>query len=631
MVSLRETFISSIDQYPQNQKETIISVLNYIEHHASSDNNKINTTSFEHSLAVAQSLSNREFDFVMVSATLLHHITLDESMGYDNIQKLFGTEISSLVKGIKKISSVPIINKSLFFGNEDFCFDRIDNYRKLLLSLSSDMRVMIIKLFDRLHNMQTIEQISQAKQKYYALESVLIYAQIAERIGLSELKSKIEDLAFPYAYPEEYNKFIKYFKNNLIINDNFIDQKTAEIKNFLSQKNMAYVKIQGRIKHLYSIYSKLKTEKETSKINFYDLYGIRIIVPTVENCYQVLGLIHEIYKPMPGRIIDMIASPKGNGYQSLHTTIQNSPNDIFEVQIRTPEMHRHAEFGAAAHWHYKTSDNRLAISKSQKEWLLELQNACKLNSNRDFLDYIKSDLFVTRIFIFSPAGDIFSMPKGSSVLDFAYRVHTRIGDQCSGAKINGILSSIDTVLNNGDSVEIVTSKRTRPNINWLRLCKTSYAKQKIKQFLKKIDYDKLVSLGRDSFNNIKKEFNLPDVSEITASHLLSQSRLPYKSFNDLLIALYNHSVSKHTLIKTIYPKYKFQISKKEPVSTARDLQNNQFMGLKSQIAKCCNPNHSSKIIGYIGKDHIIKIHKINCKFVKKTDPKRQIFIDPFDS
>lgn len=630
MVSSKETFIKSIDQYPQNQREVILSAVDYAEKFCNIKSHKAKNINIEHSLAVAQYISNREFDYVMVSAALLYDITNNNYEDQAKIQSLFGPEILTLIKGIKKISSVPIINKTLFFGNEEYYLDRIDNYRKLLLSLSTDMRVIIIKLFDRLHHMQSIYHMDTEKQKYYALESVQIYAQIAERIGLSEIKSKLEDLAFPCAYPEEYQKFCRHFNKNFTINENFIDQKIKEIENFLIQKKMPPLKIQGRVKHLYSIYNKLKMEKDYSKVNFYDLYGIRIVVPTIENCYQVLGLMHDIYKPMPGRIVDMIASPKSNGYQSLHTTIQNTPDEIFEIQIRTPEMHRHAEFGAAAHWHYKSASSKSAVSKNQKEWLAEIQNACKLNNNRDFLDYIKSDLFATRIFIFSPAGDIFSMPKGSSVLDFAYRIHTKIGDQCSGAKINGTLSGIDTILENGDNIEIVTSKRTKPNINWLRLCKTTYAKQKIKQYLKKLDYDKLLALGKELFTNIKKEFGLPDIAEKSFSHLLSQSRLPYRSFDDLLIALYNRSVSKHTFVKTIYPNYSFSYPKKQS-ALIKDSESDTFMGLKCQIAQCCNPNTTSKIIGYVGKDHIIKIHKINCKFVKNTDPKRQIFIDPFDS
>ncbi|OQB05956.1 MAG: Guanosine-3',5'-bis(diphosphate) 3'-pyrophosphohydrolase [bacterium ADurb.Bin212] len=627
MHKISHDFLSSIEKYSKDEQNIILKAYQFALDQHEGQIRKSGDPYFLHPLCVANEISKRKFDYGSISAALLHDTLEDCDVSYYDLSNNFGADIANLVDGVSKLSKIPIKNKPLFFSQQDYYNERVDNYRKLLVSSATDLRVLIIKLFDRLHNIQTLQHIKEDKRRYYALESIDIYAQIAERIGLSEVKGLLEDAAFPYAYPEEYMQTLKILPE---INKEFIPKTIQVVSELLKSYSIEPIEIYGRTKHLYSIHNKLKEKYEFQMEKFFDLYGIRIILKDVEDCYKALGILHTIYKPIPGRIYDMIANPKHNGYQSLHTTLQDEKGEIFEAQIRTPQMHIHAEFGAAAHWHYKnTGDRNTALTKSQREWIGEIQKASRLNNNRDFLNFIQSDLFATKIFAFTPHGDIINLIKGSTVLDFAFRVHSKVGLKCAGAKINGEIASLDSSLNNGDTVEIITSSKAKPNINWLRMCKTSHAKQKIKRFLKEQNFNELAERGKKIFSELVVENSLTPISDNQARNLLSKSRLPYKSIDDLMVAVYNRSVSKYAALKTLYPEVNIQPSKKSKNLLKTD-NSQTFSALRLKMAKCCNPGKTDKIVGYVGRDHTIKVHKHNCKFLKNTDPKRHIYIDPFD-
>lgn len=633
MEKIKNDFLLSIDKYSKKQQDIILQAYEFSESIHRGQHRKTGEEYFVHPLNVANSLAQRDFDYMTVAAALLHDVLEDGNTNYIEIDKIFGNEIAKIVDGVTKISNVPIRDKPLFFDPENYFAERVDNYRKLLVSSANDIRVIIIKLYDRLHNVETISGIKGDKKRFYAIETIQIYAQIAERVGLGEIKRKLEDLSFRYAYPEEYSLFQKVIKTLPKIDNNFIDQKALEIKKFLQKNGLENFEIQTRVKHQYSIFKKLKNTYNFNFDKFHDLYGARIILNSIEDCYTALGLINAIYQPVVERIYDMISHPKDNGYQSIHATLLDTKNKKeFEIQIRTYDMHQIAEFGPAAHWHYKesSSDGKQIINKRQREWLEEIQQVSKLNSNRDFLNFIKSDLFATKIFVFSPNGDIFNLPKGSTVVDFAFRVHSKLGEKCSGAKINNSIVGLSTKLQNGDTIEILTTQRAKPNIDWLIFCKTSYARNKIKHFLRNADHERLVSAGYKIFSELKTRYSLPIISEKKAEELLSSSRLPYNKFNDLMIALANRIVTKNTVIKTLFPDFEISTERKQP-ALSKDDGSSILSGIRHSIAKCCNPSPSQKIVGYIGKDHTIKIHKINCKFLKKSDSSRLIYIDPFDS
>lgn len=614
-VSLR-----NLNKYSKEDREMIKSALILVANHSDK-----NGAQFKHAKSVAQLLIDNNFDRESVCAALIYQLVskLDQS----EIINLLGAKVFSISEGVNRLDLIPIKNKRLFFSKQDYYAERVDNYRKLLVSFSNDLRVLIIKLFIRLDQVNNLEELNNAEKTFFALETIEIYAQIAERIGLSSIKSQLEDSAFPHAYPDDYRQIKDYIPK---INQQFIPNKVSEIQRLLSLQGVATVDVYGRVKHLYSIHKKIK-EKYNFKIDkFYDLFGIRIIVHSAEDCYKSLGIIHSRYNPIQERIIDMIATPKENGYQSLHTTVTDKFDQFFEVQIRTAEMHQRAEFGPAAHWHYKNAgESSTSLTKNQKEWLQELQKAHKISGNREFLDFVNFDLFSQKIFAYTPKGDIINLPKGATVLDFAFSVHSKLGIKCKGAKINEKLVSLQQLINNADTVEIISSPQAKPNIDWLRWCKTTHAKQKIKRYLKEQNFQKFSEEGRRMFIEYLKENNLSLISDSQAKILLSKSRLPYKTLDDLMVAVNNKAVSKFLALKTLYPDQRFAQPKKQKVLPNMS-ENKNNIGVRYKIAQCCKPVSSNKIIGYIGKDHIIKIHQANCKLLKRTDTKRHIFIDPFD-
>ncbi|OGY43729.1 MAG: hypothetical protein A3B89_02755 [Candidatus Buchananbacteria bacterium RIFCSPHIGHO2_02_FULL_40_13] len=435
-----------------------------------------------HPLATAQFLAELKMDKETIIAGLLHDIPEDTKITLEDIKKNFGKEVANLVAGITKLGTLKYRGIARY----------AENLRRMFVAMSNDIRIILIKFADRIHNLKTLEFLPAEKQIRIATESLEIYAPIADRLGIGKIKGELEDLSFKYVYPADYNWIMEILPKKYKEKERYLEKVKKRVskkllENGIILKNIA---IHGRTKHLYSLYRKLlrpSVNKDLSKV--YDLIALRIIVPTMADCYSTLGILHNLYRPMPGRVKDYIAQPKPNGYKSLHTTVFTENGEIVEFQIRTIEMHEEAEFGIAAHWDYK--ENKGNANKKSVKWLAELVKWQKqIIDDEQFLHDIKLDIFQNRIFVFTPTGDVIDLPEASTPIDFAYHVHSSIGNQCVGARVNDHLVSLDSKLKSGDIVEIITDKnRQGPNIDWLESVKTSMAKSKI----------------RTAFNRLKKQ------------------------------------------------------------------------------------------------------------------------------
>jgi len=447
----------------------------------------------EHLLQTAYLLAELRLDADALAGGFLHDVLEYTPVKLPEIEKEFGNEIACLVEGITYIEKIEYHHKE---GETE---KQVENLRKIFLAMAKDIRVILIKLADRLHNMRTLDALPEEKQKRLALETLEIYAPLAYRLGIGELKGQLEDLAFPYTQPEEYKKIVDQVEDKYRADKQYIKKIIPVVKKTLAKKGIKVIEIHARNKHYYSLYKKLlRYDMDWHKI--YDLVALRIIVPDIESCYAALGIIHKKWRPLIGRIKDYISLPKPNGYQSLHTTVFCQQGKITEFQIRTSKMHEEAEHGIAAHWHYSEEKGVKAYIKKKLlgqepkieadpdlTWVNQLQEwqKEKFSSPREFLDSLKIDFLKDRIFVFTPKGDIIDLPEGSTTIDFAFMVHTDVGYQCTGAKIDGKLSSLSTPLQNGQMIEIVTRKEKKPNRDWLKFAKTNQAQRKIKAWFRK--------------------------------------------------------------------------------------------------------------------------------------------------
>ena len=435
-----------------------------------------------HPIEVAKILTELKSDIPTICAGLLHDVPDDTSVPLSFIRKEFGEEIAFLVNGVSNLGKIK------YRGEKRY----IENLRKLFLSMARDIRVVLIKLADRLHNMRTLSYLPKEKQYRIALETLEIYAPIANRLGIGTIKGHLEDLSFPYVYPKEYQWLMENVKEKYEDRENYINNIIPKIKKYLESEKIKILDIHGRAKHYFSLYKKLqKYEMNWDKI--YDLVAVRIIVSDIPECYKTLGLIHKNWKPLLGRIKDYIALPKPNGYRSLHTTVFCINGKITEFQIRTPEMHEEAEYGIAAHWAYSEAgkpSKGVLVTNNKFLWIKQLQQWQKeIKNSTEFVKSLKIDFFKDRIFVFTPKGDVIDLPEGATPVDFAYHIHTDIGHKCAGAKIDGKLYSLSHPLENGQVVEIITKKEKKPNPDWLRFVKTNHAKTRIKNWLKRNKID----------------------------------------------------------------------------------------------------------------------------------------------
>ena len=435
---------------------------------------------FFHVFETAKILAGLGMDAQTIAAGLLHDVLEDTKIKEEEIEKEFGIDILFLIKGVTKLGTLK------YRGHER----HVESLRKFFVAMANDLRVVIIKFADRLHNLRTLQFIREDKKKRIAMESIEVYAPLANRLGMGKLKGEIEDAAFPYVYPKEYAQIEEIIKEKKDLYQKNLSEVRKELEKELNKNKIKIVEIDYRMKHKYSLWKKL-TKREMDIEKIYDIIALRVVVETVEDCYRVLGLVHSIWRPLPGRIKDYIAVPKPNGYRSIHTTIFTGQSGIAEIQIRTKEMHAEAAYGIAAHFAYKENGNKKTNKKTiddklKFKWIEELKNLnYSPNEPKKFIEHLKTDFFSDRIFIFTPQGDVVDLPDNSNPIDFAYSIHSDIGDHIFGAKINGKMSQIYTKLKNGDIVEIITRKDSHPSIKWLEYVKTTIAKKHIKSYLEK--------------------------------------------------------------------------------------------------------------------------------------------------
>ncbi len=624
-IKIPQKLSSAIARFPQEERDLVFRAYNFAKEKHSGQKRKSGAPYITHPLRIAIGLAADNYDLTTVAAGLLHDTLEDTETTAEELKSAFGIETAKLVDGVSKVAAMRTKSKTLTRSESALFLSQVDNYRKILLATASDVRVMIIRLYDRLDNVATLQWLKPEKQMFYARETIEIYAPIAERLGMGIVKGKLEDRSFPYAYPEEYRHFIKVARNAYKNPEKVIEKEIPKIKSLLDRAGIQHHSIAGRAKHLYSLYNKLKRTPNIK--NIFDIIAIRVIVGSVEDCYKALGVIHSCYQPLPGQIDDYIARPKESGYQSLHTTVKNEEDDIFEIQIRTTKMHKINEHGLAAHWSYK--DSRLeksvkAAKRNQEEWQRELEKIKNIEDRKDFLRQFKEEFFSRQVFVFTPKGKIIKLPAGSTCVDFAYNIHSEIGDHCSGVMINNRIMPMGTELQTGDTVEIITSKKACPSNDWLKLAKTANAKHHIRNFLRAKNFDALVERGTRVVHDLASKHKLPPFDKTKIQGVFTDSRLPYKNIDNALAALAEGTLNKSRLLKIIYPDFSSSETKKvgnlkESGRVIRGLD-----GVRHVAANCCKPKSTDRVIGYVGSEHIIKVHKTSCNRLKGIDERRLV-------
>ncbi len=569
-----------------------------------------------HPVEVAKILVGLKVDSHTLQAAFLHDILEDTDTQPEEIEKLFGKDVLTLVQGVTKLG------KLQFKSKEE---RQAENFRRLFIAMASDIRIVFLKLADRLHNMRTLNFMTTVKQQKIAKETLDIFAPLANRLGIYKIKAELEDLSLRYLEPDKYFEIARLVSQTKASREEtvkiLIDKITADVK-----KAGINAQITGRAKHYYSIYSKMKR----LNIAFHDLYDItavRVIVDTEKECYEVLGLIHSQFKPIPGRFKDYIAMPKGNMYQSLHTSVIGPRSKPLEVQIRTWEMHEVAEYGIAAHWRYKEKGSQKANNPTdmQFSWMRKLVEYDKdMSSAEDYVNSVKLDLFSDQVFAFTPNGDVFDLPRNATPVDFAYRIHSEVGNKTVGALINGRIAQLDTKLHNGDIVEILTSKTPAPRLDWLNFVVTKQASSKIKQWFKKNNREEHIQVGKD---NLEHELTKAVFDDYMKSGEFDKvaKQMNYLSAEDLFAAL---GYGETTLNKIIN-----KLKKPEPVKTpetafhgtTRKKSEKDIIGLEGlmySIARCCSPIPGEPIVGVVTRAKGVTVHRMDCQMLEHIEPER---------
>jgi RelA/SpoT family (p)ppGpp synthetase len=557
-----------------------------------------------HPIAVAEILSELKLDSRSIIAAILHDVIEDTGTDKTQLATEFGEDVALLVDGVSKIGQLDFDSKE---------HAEAENFRKMLMAMSKDIRVILIKLADRLHNMRTLEALTPEKRRGIARQTLDIYAPIANRLGLYEWNRELEDLSFQHLYPKRYRAIAKGLKKRDGNRSTTIEKLRLAIADELARLGLK-ARVMGRKKNVYSIYRKM-VEKKKSFSDLYDIYGFRIIVQTVDDCYRALGIIHNLYKPIPGRFNDYIAIPKTNGYQSLHTTVFGAFGESVEFQIRTEAMHRIAEAGIAAHWIYK-SDESSGVKQQQlaRQWLLDLLDTQKESgSAREFLEHLKMDLFPDEVYVFTPKGDIKKLPRGATALDFAYSVHTDIGNQCTGARINRELVSLPTVLHNGDHVEILTARKAHPTAAWLNYTVTSKARASIRAYLKKQRRKEAVNLGKRLLQQAIKErrFNRKRITEAQKNKLLQE--LKVNGWDDLLADIGLGKRLAAIVAKQLTPQKPVNANEEDrETGQSEPLAIDNAEGMLISYARCCCPIPRDAIVGFFTSGKGVVIHTADC-------------------
>ena len=590
-----------------------------------------------HPLEVADILANMNLDEVSVATGLLHDVVEDTLVDLDTINQYFGPEIANLVNGLTKIAQISNISREE---------QQAENVRKMLLAMVDDVRVVLVKLADRLHNMRTLQYLSPEKRKRIAEETMEIFAPIAHRLGMGKLRGELEDLAFRHLYPDDYRELAEQLEKRRAENEAFLKAVTSRIEEKMREAEVPFVSVDGRVKRLYSIWKKLRRQK-ISLDQVYDLVAARIITPNeIRHCYAALGVIHVNWKPVPGRFKDWIATPRDNLYQSIHTSVIGSNSQSFEVQIRTEDMHHIAEEGVAAHWKYKEGkrgkredDQALQALRSLVEWTQEVKDS------RDFLDSLKLDLYPKDVYAFTPMGKVIQLPRGATPVDFAYMIHSEVGNTCTGARINGRMVPLRTQIQNGDVVEILTSSGSHPSRDWLNFIVTSRARNRVRHWVAEQQRAESIEIGRKLFEKEAARFQLSakkllgdgdgDMKRVAADY-------GYGRVDDLLAAIgYGKLIPRNVIAKYLGPE-QFEALDKQKESRLRSgvravkklirLGDDSIVvrgvdDLMVTRARCCNPLHGEDIVGYVTRGKGVAVHAKHCKNVAQLMINRERIVD----
>ncbi len=589
-----------------------------------------------HPLYVAIILADLEMDKETIVAGLLHDVLEDTVMTEEQMTEVFGTEVVQLVDGVTKLENIPLSSGS---GSEsDARLEmQAENLRKMFLAMAKDIRVIIIKLADRLHNMRTLKYQKPESQQRIAKETLEVYSPIAQRLGISKIKIELDDLSLKYLEPEAYYDLVNKIALRKSVRETYIASIVAEVGRHIENAGIK-AEIDGRVKHFFSIYKKMKNQNKTLD-QIYDLFAIRIIVDSVKECYAALGVIHEMYKPIPGRFKDYIAMPKANMYQSLHTTLIGAAGQPFEVQIRTFEMHKAAEYGIAAHWKYKEASDGKKVEGQEEEKLTWLRQILEwqrdTSDNREFMNLLKNDLdlFSDNVYCFTPSGDVKNLPAGSTPIDFAYCIHSAVGNRMVGARVNGKLVTIDYELKNGDRVEIITSQNSKgPSRDWLNIVKSTQAKNKINQWFKNELKEDNILKGREMIASYCKARNLV-LSDLSKPEYMEAilRKYGFQDWDALLAAIGHGALKEGQIINKLLEYYdrdhKKEMTNEEVLaSIAENAQVNRLPAIKSKsgisvkgvtdvsvrFSKCCSPVPGDEIIGFVTRGRGITIHRTDC-------------------
>lgn len=592
-----------------------------------------------HPLEVANILADMRLDEVSVSTGLLHDVVEDTLVDLETIRKYFGDEVAHLVDGLTKIAQISNVSKEE---------QEAENVRKMLLAMVNDVRVVLVKLADRLHNMRTLQYLKPEKRKRIAQETMDIYAPIAHRLGMGKLRGELEDLAFQHLHPEDYRSITAQLEKRRPENEAFLKDVTARIEEKMHEAEVPFVRIEGRIKRLYSIWKKLERQR-IDLDQVYDLVAARVITPNeVRYCYGALGVIHNTWKPVPGRIKDWIATPRDNLYQSLHTSVIGDKGQSFEVQIRTLEMHHIAEEGVAAHWKYKEGsrgahdeDEALKALRSLVEWTQEVKDS------KDFLDTLKLDLYPKDVYAFTPMGKVIQLPRGATPIDFAYMIHSEVGNTCTGARINGRMVPLRSQIQNGDVVEILTSSSSHPSRDWLNFIKTSRARNRVRHFIAEQQRAESIDIGRKLFEKEAARFQLPVkklLNDGDGEFKRIANEYGYGRVEDLLAAIGYGKIMPRNAIAKLIGQEKFDELDTQKESRLRSgmravkrlirLGDDAIVvrGVDDLLvtrARCCNPLRGEEIIGYVTRGKGVAVHAKNCKNVQAlmVNPERIVEVE----
>ncbi len=587
-----------------------------------------------HPLSVAYVLAEMQLDEPTVAAGLLHDTVEDTDTSVDEIEELFGEEVADIVDGVTKISLMTF---------ESQAERQAENIRKMILAMAQDIRVIMVKLADRLHNMRTLGYMKPLKQRLVAQETVDIYAPLANRLGLHRVKIELEDLCLKYLKPDVYEQLENEVMRHHTSGQDYID-KVMEFIQGLLKKNKIKGRVVGRTKHIYSTYNKMVQQSLTLD-QVYDLIAFRVVVDSIKDCYEVLGLVHSIWKPVPGRFKDYISTPKANMYQSLHTTVIGPDGERIEIQIRTEEMHRVAEYGVAAHWQYKEKgkDSKATTKDAERfAWLRQIMDwQRELSDPREFMASLRFDLFQDEVYVFTPHGDIKELPEGATPVDFAYSIHTEVGDHCAGARVNGRLVPLDTQLTNGDRVEIITDKNRQPSRDWLKFVKTAKARTRVKYYIRTEERDRSIVLAKELLEKEGRKHGINVAKAMKEGHFLKLAGLFNCTTVDELLSQVGYArVTPNKVLKRLYAMIH---GEKEPdklpdaeepleeserdrdrkaVAKSEGIQISGVDNVLVRFASCCNPLPGEPVTGYITRGRGVTIHRADCPNVKHFESER---------